>query len=123
QQTICPRRRACWQSGRAGSLPAACWDTSWQWHETSPGSLCPDSPPNVEIEVVMDDCSAGESTALLAVLVRKLNTDISSILPVHPVVRLAFLDTFASGNKRPARNAWTFLVQFIARGRQSLQLL
>src|SRR5690606_11499351 len=78
---------------------------------------------NVEIEVVMDDCSAGESTALLAVFVRKLNTDISSILLVHPVVRLAFLDTFASGNKRPARNAWTFLVQFIARGRQSLQLL
>jgi glutamate 5-kinase len=44
------------------------------------------------IEVEMDDCSVVESTALLAVSVRKLNTDILSFILVHFVGGFAFIE-------------------------------
>src|SRR5574340_950255 len=59
---------------------------------------------SVVIEVAIDDCSVEESTALLAVFVRKLNTDIFSVLLVHFMDCLAFFDPFSSGNKCLARN-------------------
>lgn len=63
---------------------------------------------------MIDDCSFEESTALLAISVRKLNTDILLISLVHCVSRFSFFDAFSSGDKRPSWNAWAFLIQFVA---------
>ena len=78
------------------------------------------------IEVVIDDCSVVESTALLAVSVRKLNTDILSFILVHFVGGFAFFDAFACSDKCAPWNTWALLVQLIAcrgKGLQSLRKL
>ena len=78
---------------------------------------------NVEIDVVIDDCSAVESTALLAVSVRKLNTDILSFLLIHFVGGFAFFDPFASCDKCAPWNTRALLVQLIACRGKRLQSL
>src|SRR5574338_758490 len=73
---------------------------------------------SVVIEVAIDDCSLEESTALLAVSVRKLNTDILSFLLVHFVGGFAFFDSFSRSDKRSTRNTGALQVQLIARCRK-----
>ncbi|EHM53857.1 hypothetical protein HMPREF9080_01567 [Cardiobacterium valvarum F0432] len=78
---------------------------------------------NVEIDVVIDDCSVVESTALLAVSVRKLNTDILSFLLIYFVGGFAFFDPFASCDKCASWNTRALLVQLIACRGKRLQSL